>query len=91
MALAVEVAIFAAIAPNFFTLANFFEVVRFNVELGLLAVALTPILITGGIDLSVGAMMGLAAVCFGVVARDWQWPTSVAVPWRWPRAPLVGA
>ena len=31
--------IFAAIGENFFTLANFFEVVRLSVELGLLALA----------------------------------------------------
>ena len=36
-----------------------------SVELGLLAVALTPVIVTGGIDLSVGSMMGLAAVVFG--------------------------
>jgi rhamnose transport system permease protein len=77
-ALAAEVAIFAVVAPNFFTLANFFEIVRLNVELGLLAVALTPILITGGIDLSVGAVMGLAAVCFGAAWRDLQWPIPAA-------------
>ncbi len=77
-ALAAEVAIFAIVAPNFFTLANFFEIARLNAELGLLAVALTPILITGGIDLSVGAVMGLAAVCFGVAWRDWQWPIPAA-------------
>ena len=46
-ALVAEVAIFALVAPNFFTLANFFEIARLNAELGLLAVALTPILITG--------------------------------------------
>jgi rhamnose transport system permease protein len=77
-ALAIEIAVFAAIAPNFFTVANFFEITRFNVELGLLAIALTPILITGGIDLSVGAMMGLAAVCFGIAAKDWGAPAAVA-------------
>ena len=38
---------------------------RFSVELGLLAVALTPVIVAGGIDLSVGSMMGLAAVTFG--------------------------
>lgn len=70
-ALAAEAAIFALVAPNFLTVANGFEITRLNVELGLLAVALTPILITGGIDLSVGAMMGLAAVCFGAVWQDW--------------------
>ena len=44
---------------------NFFEMTRFSVELGLLAVALTPVIVSGGIDLSVGSMMGLAAVTFG--------------------------
>ena len=69
-ALVAQAAIFALIAPNFFTLANFFEITRLNVELGLLAIALTPILITGGIDLSVGAMVGLSAVCFGAAWQD---------------------
>jgi rhamnose transport system substrate-binding protein len=77
-ALVAEVAIFALVAPNFFTLGNFFEIARLNAELGLLAVALTPILITGGIDLSVGAVMGLAAVCFGAAWRDLQWPIPAA-------------
>ena len=70
LALALELGIFAAIGENFFTLSNFFEVVRLSVELGLLALALTPIMITGGIDLSVGSIMGLSAVVFGVLWRD---------------------
>ncbi len=77
-AIAAEVAIFAVIAPNFFTAVNFFEIARLNVELGLLAVALTPILITGGIDLSVGAMMGLAAVSFGAAWQDFHLPLAAA-------------
>src|SRR5437879_1429292 len=59
IALLAEIAVFAVVAPNFFSAANFFEVTRFSVELGLIAVALTPVIITGGIDLSVGSMMGL--------------------------------
>jgi rhamnose transport system permease protein len=78
LALAGEVALFSAIAQNFFTLGNFFEVTRFSVELGLLALALTPILITGGIDLSVGSMMGLAAIAFGAAYRDWHLPIAGA-------------
>jgi rhamnose transport system substrate-binding protein len=78
VAIAVEVAIFALVAPNFFTLGNFFEIARLNAELGLLAVALTPILIAGGIDLSVGAVMGLAAVCFGAAWRDLNFPIPAA-------------
>ena len=72
LALAAEIAAFSAVAQNFFTLGNFFEVTRFSVELGLLALALTPVIITGGIDLSVGSMMGLAAVAFGAAYRDWH-------------------
>ncbi|MGH9370261.1 MAG: ABC transporter permease, partial [Vicinamibacterales bacterium] len=78
LALLAEGVLFALIAPNFATLANFFEVTRLSVELGLLAIALTPVIITGGIDLSVGAMMGLAAVVFGVASKDWQLPIAAA-------------
>ncbi len=78
VALATEIALFAAIAPNFATTGNFFEITRLSVELGLLAIALTPVIVTGGIDLSVGAMMGLAAVVFGAACRDWGLPPAVA-------------
>ena len=78
LALLAETALFAAIAPNFATIANFFELTRLSVELGLLAIALTPVIITGGIDLSVGAMMGLAAIMFGVATRDWGLPVAAA-------------
>jgi rhamnose transport system substrate-binding protein len=77
-AVAVEVVVFSLIAQNFMTAANFFEVMRVSVEIGLLALALTPIIITGGIDLSVGSMMGLAAVLFGAASRDWQLPVAAA-------------
>ncbi len=78
LALALEIAGFSTLAPSFFTLANFFEVVRLSVELGLLALALTPVMITGGIDLSVGSMMGLAAVAFGAAWRDGGLPIAAA-------------
>src|SRR5215471_14846529 len=78
-ALLAEVVVFSTISENFLTAANFIEIARFSVELGLLAVALTPILITGGIDLSVGSMMGLAAVLFGAAYTDWRLPIPVAV------------
>lgn len=70
LALLAETAVFCAIANNFFTWGNFFEVIRTSVEVGLLALALTPVMVSGGIDLSVGSMMGLAAVIFGAV---WQY------------------
>ena len=79
LALVAEIAIFSGVAQNFLTTANFLEVIRMSVELGLLAVAMTPVIITGGIDLSVGSMMGLAAVAFGSFVMDWHWPIPAAI------------
>ncbi len=73
-----EIVFFSAVAPNFFTLGNFFEISRFSVELGLLAVALTPVIVAGGIDLSVGSMMGLAAVTFGSAYHAWHLALPIA-------------
>jgi rhamnose transport system substrate-binding protein len=76
--LACEVGLFSIFAPNFLSISNFFEVTRLIVEVGLIAVAMTPILITGGIDLSVGAMVGLSAVVFGMAYFDWHLPIAAA-------------
>ncbi len=71
--LAAEVMVFSITGQNFATRANGFEILRLSVELGLLSVAMTPVIITGGIDLSVGSMMGLCAVAFGTLWRDFGW------------------
>src|SRR5262245_4925946 len=73
-----EIAVFCVIGTNFASWANAFEVVRLCVEIGLLALALTPVIVAGGIDLSVGALMGLSAVLFGMLWRDAQLPLAVA-------------
>ncbi|HEX6624554.1 MAG TPA: ABC transporter permease, partial [Pyrinomonadaceae bacterium] len=76
--LVVECAIFSVTGNNFLSSSNAFEITRLSVEIGLLALALTPIIITGGIDLSVGSMMGLAAVVLGALWRDAGLPLPVA-------------
>ena len=73
-----ECVIFGLAGDNFLTAANGFEITRLSVEVGLLALALTPIIITGGIDLSVGSMMGLAAVVLGALWRDAHVPIVIA-------------
>jgi rhamnose transport system permease protein len=78
LALGAEIVLFSAIAHNFLTRENFFEILRLSVELGLLAIALTPVIVSGGIDLSVGSMMGLAAVLFGAAYHDWGFPLAGA-------------
>jgi ribose/xylose/arabinose/galactoside ABC-type transport system permease subunit/ABC-type sugar transport system substrate-binding protein len=65
-----EFVVFSCIGTNFLSRANGFEIVRLSAEIGLLALALTPVIVTGGIDLSVGSLMGLSAVLFGITWRD---------------------
>jgi rhamnose transport system substrate-binding protein len=76
--LAVEILVFARIGRNFWSPANAFETVRLATEIGLLALAMTPVIVTGGIDLSVGSLMGLSAVLFGKMWRDGGLPIPLA-------------
>jgi len=75
----VECTIFSLTGSNFLSASNAFEITRLSVEIGLLALVLTPIIITGGIDISVGSMMGLAAVVLGALWRDADLSMPIAV------------
>jgi len=79
LVLLLECVIFSVTGNNFLSPSNAFEITRLSVEIGLLALALTPIIIAGGIDLSVGSMMGLAAVVMGGLWRDGHLPMSQAI------------
>jgi rhamnose transport system substrate-binding protein len=74
-----ECIVFSVTGHNFLTAENAFEITRLAVVIGLLALALTPIIITGGIDLSVGSMMGLSAVVLGGLWRNAGMPLGVAI------------
>src|SRR5580704_8371735 len=76
--LAGEIVIFGVLGVNFLTWANAFEVLRLSAEVGLLALAMTPIVVTGGIDLSCGSLMGLSAVLLGMLWRDGGMPIPAA-------------
>jgi rhamnose transport system substrate-binding protein len=76
--LLVEIAVFAALGSNFLTAGNAGEIARASAEVSLLALALTPVILTGGIDLSVGSLLGLSAVVLGATWRDAGLPIGVA-------------
>jgi rhamnose transport system permease protein len=65
-----EVLSFTGLGSNFFSSNNLFEIARNSVELGLLALSMTLVIITGGIDLSVGSLMSLSAVLLGKLWHD---------------------
>src|SRR5215475_1064708 len=53
--------------PVFATEDNFFNITRNFAFIGVMALGMTPVIITGGIDLSVGSTMGLVAIVCGLV------------------------
>lgn len=58
------------VVVGFGTLDRQFDILRHTCEIGLLALALTPVILTAGIDLSVGSLLGLCAIVFGGLWRD---------------------
>ena len=59
--------IVSMISPKFATLGNLVNVFQNACFIGLMAVGMTPVIISGGIDISVGSILGLSAVTFGIV------------------------
>jgi rhamnose transport system permease protein len=58
------------VVVGFGTVDRQFDILRHSCEIGLLALALTPVIITAGIDLSVGSLLGLCAILFGKLWHD---------------------
>lgn len=69
---------FNAVAPRFGSSENTQDILRHSCEIGLLALALTPVILTGGIDLSVGSLLGLCAIVLGKLWRDAHLPVWTA-------------
>jgi len=59
------VVVMALIEPLFLSVGNLLNTSRFFVEVGLMALGMTLIIITGGIDLSVGSNLALVSVAVG--------------------------
>ncbi len=73
-----EIVFFSAAGRNFNTSDNLANIVRHSAEIGLLALVMMPIIFTAGIDLSVGSLLGLCAVLFGVFTHEWHLATPLA-------------
>jgi rhamnose transport system permease protein len=72
--LVVALAILASESSVFLTTDNILNQGRLMTEVGLMALPMTLIIVTGGIDLSVGSVLGMCAIVLGVL---WQ---NVGIP-----------
>lgn len=78
--LLVAAAVFGVVAGDrFFQPFNLSLVLQQVTIIGLLGVAQTLIILTAGIDLSVGAIMVLSSVVMGRLAVDFGWPPGIAL------------
>ena len=78
-------------AEAFASSKNFYNITRNFAFIGLMSVGMVCVIITGGIDLSVGSVMGLVGVVCGILLQaEYQW--YVGDPLRaWAAGVLAGA
>jgi ribose transport system permease protein len=77
IALLLLIILMASMEPSFGTAENASNMMRNFAPFGIMALGMTVVIITGGIDLSVGSIMGLVAIVAGLFLT-WHYPWYVA-------------
>jgi len=74
VALLVLIVFMSWFQPSFGTVDNVTNITRNFAPIGIMALGMTVVLITGGIDLSVGSVMGLVAIVAGILLTwEYSW------------------
>lgn len=74
MALLLIYVFFALFGRNFFSYTTLVNILDSSYYIGFLAIGVTFVIITGGIDLSCGTIMMAAAIIGGTAYKTWGWP-----------------
>lgn len=77
--LVLALAILSTQSDRFFTVDNLLNQGRLMAEMGIVALGMTFIIITAGIDLSVGSILGLVAILLGVFWKNLGLPLPAAM------------
>lgn len=77
--LVLAIGILALFTDKFLTLDNLLNQGRLMTEVALIALPMTFIIITGGIDLSVGSILGLCAILLGYSWKTFGFPLELAM------------
>ena len=72
IALAVIIVIFASLSGNYLDGSNLITMTRHVAINAILALGMLLVILTGGIDLSVGSIVGLSGIVAGVLLQGWQ-------------------
>jgi len=77
--LVVLCAVVAVLNPRFLAPANLQNMARLIGAYGVFSIGLGIVIITGGIDLSVGSVFALLGVLLSMMLTEWGWPAALAV------------
>jgi ribose transport system permease protein len=72
-------AIVAAASPQFLSTANIQNMSRLIGTYGIFSIGVGIVIITGGIDLSIGSICALLGVLLSMMLVEWRWPPAAAV------------
>jgi ribose transport system permease protein len=72
--------LFSFVAPNFMTFGNLRTLIRQVSFSGISAVGLMFVMISGGIDLSIGSQIVFGNVLLAIMMVDWKLPPALAIP-----------
>jgi ribose transport system permease protein len=78
-ALIVLFVVFSLASPNFFQFSNIVGILLATAVNGVLALGVTFVIITAGIDLSIGTVMTFSAVMTGVFITFWKLPVMLGI------------
>src|SRR5215210_4511539 len=83
--------VLAILNPSFLSPTNLQNTARLIGIYGIFSIGLGIVIITGGIDLSVGSVFALLGVLLSMMLVEWNWPSAVAVLATIGIAVLIGA
>ncbi len=75
----VLIAVFSATSSAFFTVNNGMTIALQVTSIALLGIGATCVIITGGIDLSVGSVLALAGVVAAIAVKEWGMPVPIGM------------
>lgn len=79
IALLLMIAFFSFMKPKFFTVSNFFTILKQTSVVAICSMGMLFVLITGGINLSVGFMMAATGITSAICMVWWGWNPAVAL------------
>ena len=74
LALVIIYVFFSIFGRNFFSFTTLVNILDSSYYIGFIAIGVTFVIITGGIDLSLGTVMMASAIIGGTAYKTWGWP-----------------